>query len=324
LDFIEVRGERRQTPFCRAVTDGLDGRPKSLPTHYLYDQAGSELFERITDLPEYYPTRTERAILEQRAPEIVEAAGANHAMIEFGSGSSAKTRLLIEASLARQGRLNYAPIDISTDFLRSSSLALLDRYADLQITALGAEYFDAIEALPDHDGPRLILFLGSNIGNLTRDEAIDFLSRIRARMQPEDRMLLGVDQVKDREVLEAAYNDAQGVTAAFNRNLLCRVNRELDAKFPLESFRHHAPYDEREARIEMRLHAVGDLQVPIEALGRTYEFADGEFIHTEWSHKYTEASFGALAAPAGLQIDHTWYDEKGWFSLVMLRPTRSH
>lgn len=318
--FTELRSDEAPLTLCRAVTEGLVETPKALATQFLYDREGSELFEKITELPEYYPTRTERAILERHADEIVEAAGGNFTLIEFGSGSSTKTRLLIEAALRRQAQLRYTPIDISFDFLKASSRILLNDYAKLGIEAIGAEYFDAAERLPDADGPRLILFLGSNIGNLTRAEAVDFLSRIRRRMKPEDRMLVGIDLVKERAILEAAYNDAQGITAAFNRNLLKRINRELDGHFDLNCFRHHAPYDEREARIEMRLYSAGEQHVDVEAIGRTFDFADGEFIHTEWSHKYTPDTFATLCAPADLAIDHLWTDARDWFGLAMLRP----
>lgn len=319
FDYVEVRGERAQPTFCRLVTDGMAATPKSLPTRFLYDQAGSELFERITDLPEYYPTRTERSILETRAGEIVEATGENLTIVEFGSGSSAKTRLLIEAALAREPELRYVPIDISVEFLKQSSRVLLDRYPGLRVTALGGEYFDAIGAMPKHDGPRLILFLGSNIGNLTHEEAVEFLAQVRAQITEEDRLLVGIDLVKDSELLEAAYNDAQGVTAAFNRNLLHRVNRELDGHFEVSCFRHYAPYDPIAQRIEMRLYSVGDQRVNIDAIGRTVDFADGEYIHTEWSHKYTRESFAALCAEAGLQIDHLWADPRDWFAVTTLR-----
>jgi len=322
LEFIEVRGERPQQPLCRAVIDGLAARQKSLPTHFLYDRAGSELFERITELPEYYPTRTERSILEANAPHMIEAAGEGAALVEFGSGSSAKTRLLLEAAMARQPELKYVPIDISADFLRSTAQTLLSEYPRLRVTALAAEYFDAIDALPAHDGPRLILFLGSNIGNMTHAEAADFLGRVRARMEPQDRILLGVDLVKDRAILEAAYNDAQGVTGLFNRNVLHRINRELNGHFDVECFRHHAPYDERMARIEMRLHSVGEQHVAVDDVERTFDFADGEYIHTEWSHKYTRETFAALCAPAGLEIAEAWRDPREWFAMMMLRPNR--
>ncbi len=318
LEFREVPAGPRQT-FAEAVAAGLAQSPKSLPTRFLYDHEGSELFERITELPEYYPTRTERSILESHVGQIVQAAGENLAIIEFGSGSSVKTRLLLEAALARQPDLCYVPIDISADFLRESSEALLDDYPGLRIVALAAEYFDAIKALPTHEGPRLILFLGSNIGNLTHEEATDFLRRLCAALEPRDRVLIGVDRVKAPHVLTAAYNDRQGVTAEFNKNILRRIDRELDGDFDIECFRHEAPYLEREARVEMRLVSMASQTVTIGALGRSYHFDSGEAIHTEWSHKYTRETFGALASAAGMDMEEMWTDERGWFSLMMLR-----
>jgi L-histidine Nalpha-methyltransferase len=317
--FVEVRGEIPPLTLCRAVTEGLATTPKSLATQFLYDRAGSELFEQITELPEYYPTRTERAILERRSGEIIEAAGEGAALIEFGSGSSAKTRLLIEAALDRQSFLRYVPIDISCEFLKVSSSQLLALYPRLGITAIGAEYFDAADNLPGHAGPRLILFLGSNIGNLSRPEAVDFLTRIRRHMTSQDRLLVGIDLVKDSGILERAYNDAAGITAAFNQNLLRRINRELDGQFDIDRFRHDAPYDPAEARIEMRLHSVGRQRVSVDAIDRVFEFEDDEFIHTEWSHKYTPESFAELCASANLAIDHLWTDEQEWFGLCLLR-----
>jgi L-histidine N-alpha-methyltransferase len=321
MSFVEVAPSGPQQTLCQAVYDGLSVPQKSLPSRFFYDRRGSELFEEITQLPEYYLTRCEQSILEQQAPLMAEAAGSDLALIEFGSGSSIKTRLLIEAILARQPELRYVPIDISCEFLKSSSADLLQRYERLSITALGAEYFDAISAIPAHDGPRLILFLGSNIGNLTHEEATDFLRRLRTAMQPHDRILLGVDQVKDRRLLEAAYNDRAGVTAEFNRNVLRRINVELGANFDLTCFRHRAPYDGQEQRMEMRLYSIGDQAVSVEALESTFEFADGEYVHTEWSHKYTPESFGRLCAPAGLEICGSWMDERQWFGMMMLRPS---
>jgi dimethylhistidine N-methyltransferase len=285
----------------------------------LYDRTGSELFEKITDLPEYYLTRTEQALLEQRGSEIAEAAGKNAMLIEFGSGSSTKTRLLIRALLDRQSQLRYAPIDISHDFLCESAECLLNDFNDLSIEALGAEYFDAIASLPSHDGPRLLLFLGSNIGNLSHTEAVDFLSRVRKQMNEQDRLLLGVDLAKAKEIIEPAYNDSQGVTAAFNRNLLSRINRELDANFKPEAFAHRAIYDEVETRIEMQLVSQGDQRVCIDGIPAAYHFKDGEAIHTEWSHKYTIDRFSTLAAQAGLTLDRYWTDDNHWFGTIMLR-----
>jgi len=319
FEFIEVQGEHPHLTFCRAVTDGLAETPKDIPTRFMYDQAGSELFEQITELGEYYPTRTERSLLQKRAGEIVETMGPNTAIVEFGSGSSVKTQLLIEAALARQATLRYVPIDISFDFLKFSSGRLLAKYQELRISAVGGEYFDVANALPSHDGPRLILFLGSNIGNLTQAGAVDFLSRLQRRLGAEDRLLVGIDLVKERHILEAAYNDALGITAAFNRNVLARINRELDGQFQLDAFEHHAPYDDKEARIEMRLYSRGKQTVAVQAIDRVYEFEDGEYIHTEWSHKFTVPSFTSVCALAGLSVDHVWTDERQWFGLAMLR-----
>ncbi len=320
LQFVKVRGARSKKTFCQAVDEGLTAAQKYLPTCYLYDRRGSELFEEITRLPEYYPTRTEQSILEQFAGDMVEAAGDDLLMVEFGSGSSLKTRLLIEAALARQPHLTYAPIDISTDYLKWSSQQLLDEYPRLSIVALSAEYFEAISAMPRHCGPRLILFLGSNIGNLEQSEATDFLSQVRKQMGSQDRLLIGIDMVKDRQVLEEAYDDSQGITAQFNCNLLRRINTELDSNFVLDAFRHAAPYDDANERVEMRLYSTVAQTVEIEATGRTYAFEEGEYVHTEWSHKYTRESFSQLCGPAGLEMDRNWSDEQGWFSVIMLRP----
>lgn len=299
---------------------GLTATPKRLPPRLFYDHEGSKLFEAITDLPEYYPTRTEQAILEVQADAIVAAAGDGLTLIEFGSGSSRKTRVLIEAALRRQHGLHYVPIDISRTFLRESSQALLAEYPSLTIGALAGEYFDAARALPSAEGPRLILFLGSNIGNLAHDEATDFLTRIRDGMQPDDRLLVGTDMVKDPAILEAAYDDERGVTARFNLNVLARINRELGGHFDLDRFRHEAPWDAAHERIEMRLVSQGRQRVRVDALGAAFDFADGEAVVTEWSQKYTRAGFGALCAGASLEVERTWADERGWFVENLLRP----
>ena len=317
---MDVRGEGPPERLCDTVYQGLSSTPKTLPPRLFYDHAGSELFEAITDLPEYYPTRTEAAILEHHAAEIVARTGEGMTMLEFGSGSSRKTRLLIEAALERQGELRYVPIDISRAFLRESAEALLSEYPRLSVTALAGEYFDAALAMPPADGPRLILFLGSNIGNLAHDDAIEFLFRLRRGMGPADRLLVGTDLVKDSATLEAAYDDPQGVTARFNLNLLSRINRELGGDFDLTRYRHVAPWDAERARIEMRLVSLEDQQVRIEDLDSQFAFAKGEAIITEWSQKYTDASFAALCVPAGLEIVDRWADERDWFAEWMLAP----
>jgi L-histidine N-alpha-methyltransferase len=320
LDFIRGEASHRTETLREIVEEGLSAPQKNLPCRYFYDTTGSLLFERICKLPEYYPTRTEQGILERYAPEIIEAAGRNLTMVEFGSGSSCKTRLLLTAALDRQAQLRYVPIDISADFLRDSALILLNEYDRLNITAVAAEYNDGIAALPSSDGPRLILFLGSNIGNFTHGEATAFLARIRRKMQPQDRLLIGVDLLKDRSIIKAAYNDSEGVTALFNKNLLSRINSELDGEFDLDTFDHYAPFVEGEARIEMRLVSRREQSVRIGALNREFKFKKGESIHTENSHKYSLESFGALSRAAGLAVQARWLDEKQWFAEILLSP----
>lgn len=332
FEFITVPHSQPGQKLCAAVADGLRRPQKHLPCRFFYDEAGSELFERICELPEYYPTRTERAILERYADDIIATAntgvaGSSISLIEFGSGSSCKTRLLIEAALRQQPHLDYVPIDISGDFLRLSCLNLLNDYPDLSVTGLAAEYNDAMRALPEElpqsgqSNPRLFLFLGSNIGNFEREEATAFLARLRGCMLPQDRLLLGVDLAKDRSVLEAAYNDSAGVTAQFNKNLLRRINYELTADFDLDGFSHHAPFVNEHSRIEMHLISEREQTVTIDYLELAFNFAAGEVIHTENSHKYTNDSFAALCRPAGLSIQRAWKDPNNWFALMLLEPT---
>jgi L-histidine N-alpha-methyltransferase len=322
LTFLDVPCRGGGGSFLGAVGDGLACRAKRLPCRFLYDRFGSRLFEAICALPEYYPTRTEESILRERAEEIVAAVGQDVALSEFGSGSSAKTRILIEALLARQERLVYVPIDISVEFLKECAHALLRQYQRLWLKAIGAEYDAAIPHLPRHDGARLILFLGSNIGNMEDGEASAFLARVAAEMQARDRLLVGFDLLKDARVIEAAYNDSTGVTAAFNKNLLTRINRELKGEFDLAAFDHAAPFVVARRRIEMRLVSCRAQRVRVGALGRAFDFAPGEYIHTENSHKYAFASFEQLCHAAGLGVAELWRDRRDWFALALLRKSR--
>lgn len=306
--------------FAAAVRDGLGGSPKSLPCRFLYDAEGSRIFEEICRLPEYYPTRTEGAILARSAREIADAVGPNAALAELGSGSSGKTRLLIEAFLARQATLHYAPVDISAGFLEKSAARLVDLYPGLLVTAIAAEYRDAIPHLPTHAGPRLVLFLGSNVGNLEESEASSLLASVAERLLPSDRLLVGFDRLKSPALLERAYDDAAGVTARFNRNLLARANRELGAEFDLHEFAHAAPFVAERSRVEMRLVSRRRQEVRIAALGRTFAFEEGETIHTESCHKYGLADIGRIAGAAGLRVDRLWSDPLEWFSLALLAP----
>jgi L-histidine Nalpha-methyltransferase len=305
---------------CEAVHRGLLSVPKATPPRFLYDRRGSELFERITRLPEYYLTRCEQSILDACAATIVDwAPGPEIEIVEFGSGSSRKTRLLIDAALEQQSRLRYVPIDISEQFLRASAADLLDHRSGLEVLALAGEYFDALDQLPEARAPRLILFLGSNIGNFERAEAARFLTGLARAMGPGDRALIGIDLVKDRSTIEAAYNDAEGVTAAFNKNLLARINRDLRAGFDLASFDHHAPYLEERRRIEMRLVSRLDQEVSIGALDLVVPFAEGEVWRTESCHKFSRQGFGCLCRESGLEPVQGWIDDRGWFSLEGVR-----
>lgn len=313
-------GVRRQS-FADAVREGLGMRQKALPARFFYDQRGSELFERITELPEYYLTRCEQSILDRSGNSILSELGPELAIVEFGSGSSKKTRTLIEATLSRQSSLDYYPIDISGDFLRQTAANLQERYEGLTVKAIQAEYFDAISNLPAHDGPRLVLFLGSNIGNFTRAEALQFLSEVSRRLKREDRLLVGTDLQKPPAIIQAAYNDSLGVTAAFNKNVLTRINRELGGEFSMFSFEHEAPYLAGEGKVEMRLVSLLDQEVGIASLGRSYRFREGEWIHTEDSHKFTLQGFEALCSEAGLCLQESYLDDRGWFALNLLQPS---
>ncbi len=321
LQYIEVSPNFQALPFCAVVAEGLSAECKWLPCRFFYDRAGSELFEQICELPEYYLTRTEGAILERYADDIIAAAGPEIAIVEFGSGSSVKTRLLLSAALRRQRKLHYTPIDISGDFLRSSSIALLDDFPGLSVSAIAAEYHDGIAALPSVGVGRLILFLGSSIGNFTNAEACDFLSHIRESMRSEDRLLIGIDLLKDRKRIEAAYNDSLGITAAFNTNLLARINRELGADIQVNSFEHAAPFVEEHSRIEMRLVCRKPHQAYVGAVDMMFRFDEGEIVHTENSHKYSLPNFNRLCRGAGLSAQQCWTDDAGWFALLLVRPT---
>jgi len=323
LTFVDVPCHIEDGGFLGAVRDGLACRARHLPCRYFYDGAGSRLFEEICALPEYYPTRTEESILREHAADIVAAVGQDVVLSEFGSGSSAKTRVLIEALLARQERLVYVPIDISVEFLKESAHALLRQYQRLWLTAIGADYDAAIPHLPRSRGPRLILFLGSNIGNMEDREASGFLGRVAAGMRARDRLLVGFDRLKDPRVIEAAYNDSAGLTAAFNKNLLARINRELLGEFDLAEFDHAAPFVAEKRRVEMRLVSRRAQRVRVGALDAVFRFGRGELIHTENSHKYDLMSFERLGRAAGLDVAELWTDRREWFSLALLRRGRS-
>lgn len=301
------------------VRRGLSAASKFLPPKYFYDELGSKLFETICLLPEYYLTRAESEIFARRSDEIAGAAaqGSPVTLFELGSGSASKTRRIIEALLERQRRLLYVPVDISPAALEESAHALLQDYPALAVEAYAGDYDAALPRLGENfdDGSRaLVLFLGSNVGNFDREEARAFLRRVRRVLRAGDRVLVGADLKKDPAVLEAAYDDALGVTAAFNLNLLARINRELQADFRLRAFRHVALYDERTGRVEMHLESTREQIVRIRALDLDVHFREGERIHTENSYKYDLVELSELAAATGFECARTWLDAGEQFS----------
>src|SRR5829696_679178 len=307
------------TGLAEDVHKGLSAHPKRFLPKYFYDELGSQLFEAICLLPEYYLTRAENEILQKYAGEIVSALHGEKTLVEMGSGSASKTQLVIEALLRRQKDLVFMPVDISASALESSSRILLQSYPQLKIEAYAADYFAGLAELGKKPRTRtLALFLGSNISNFDRDEALRFLRAMRSVLNEGDALLLGADLKKDPAVLEAAYNDALGVTSAFNLNVLARINRELDASFDLRAFRHVAFYNEEMGRIEIYIESLVEQTVRIEKLDLEIHFSAGELIHTENSYKYDIAGIAQLAASTSFELSHTWTDSQERFSSNLL------
>ncbi|MET9549898.1 L-histidine N(alpha)-methyltransferase [Streptomyces sp. NPDC006627] len=297
------------------VLHGLTRTPKTLPPKWFYDARGSALFEEITTLPEYYPTRAEREILVARAAEIAGATGVR-TLIELGSGSSEKTRHLIDAMPSLH---TYVPVDVSESALTGAANALLAQRPRLDVHALIADFTRGL-ALPATPGPRLVAFLGGTIGNLLPAERAAFLTSVRGLLSPGDTLLLGTDLVKDESVLVAAYDDAAGVTASFNKNVLSVMNRELEADFDSDAFDHVAVWDREHEWIEMRLRSTVAQTVKIPALGLAVDFAAGEEMRTEVSAKFRKESVRTELAAAGLGLSHWWTDERGRFALSLSSP----
>ena len=296
------------------VLEGLSRPQKTIPPKYFYDAEGSRLFDAITGLPEYYLTRTETAMLCEYADAIAQKAGTGHLLVEPGSGSCSKARILFEGLKP----CAYVPMDISGDHLRVAAEAVAAEYPWLEVHAACTD-FTRLMALPPSspEGRRLAFFPGSSIGNFDPDAAVAFLRMIAGMVGPGGQLLIGVDLKKETRILEAAYNDAQGITAAFNLNLLRRINRELGADFDLAQWGHRALYNDLEGRIEMHLVSRVDQQVMHS--GHTFGFAEGETIHTEKSYKYSVAEFRELAARAGFTTDTVWTDDANLFSLHLLQ-----
>ena len=308
-DFIEA-----DPAFRRDVLDGIAALPRTIPARWFYDRAGSELFEAITALPEYYLTRTERSLLSEAASKIAELTGPGRAVVEFGSGSSAKTPILLSAV----DPAAYVPIDISRDFLWESAARLSKLFADLPVHPLEGDFTAALRLPAAIEGvPRLGFFPGSTIGNFLAPDAVDLLRAMAATLGEGSMLLIGIDRIKDADTLLHAYDDSQGVTAAFNLNLLHRINRELEGSLPVDAFRHVARWNDAEARIEMHLEAVRDVR--FEVGGRRFWMSKGETIHTENSLKYGLRD-AHLLLRAGRWIPVAdWTDREGLFSLILAK-----
>ena len=305
-----------------SVYEGLLSKPKWLPSWLFYDSAGSRLFDQITHVPEYYLTRTERGILTARAGEIVAKAGGNQALrlVELGAGSADKTRLLLNAAAERQDTVFYEPVDVSASALVEAQIRIEDEIPGVLVCPRVQDYTHDLEldsTLPSER--RLVLYIGSSIGNFEPGESMLLLERVRAALEPGDCMLLGVDLVKDEPVLLQAYDDAAGVTAAFNRNVLVRLNRELDADFDPASFAHRAIWNAEKSRMEMHLVSEKKQTVWLAGIDLRVSFEAGESIHTENSYKYRPGDAEAMLTKAGFAPEATWMDERGWFAVCLAR-----
>jgi L-histidine Nalpha-methyltransferase len=298
------------------VRKGLTSNPKYLQPKYLYDEHGSDLFEQITELPEYYPMRAEGALLNTISPGLV-ASMAPGEIVELGSGSSTKTRALLDAGRANGCLTRYVAFDVSDSIVRLAATELLQRYNGLDVYGIVGDFHRHLDKIPPHNGRRLILFLGGTLGNLYKDERIELLSRIRELLSPDDRLLVGFDLVKDKALIEAAYNDSQGVTAEFNKNMLRVLNNGLDGDFDPEAFEHHAYFNTKDSRIEMHLRPKSKQVAHLKKLDLTVEVTPPETIWTESSHKFTPETVREMLTASGLALKD-WHVAPGdMFSLAL-------
>ncbi len=319
FELITVPPSRGLPSFAEDVARGLRRTPKRLPSKYLYDDVGSALFDAITYLPEYYLTRAETEILSQWGWQIVRVLDAPLDFLELGSGSAVKTRLLIGEALRVQPELRYSPIDISIEAMRMSSLALVEAYPSLFVRAYAGDYFDVLSSQAIRSERKILaMLMGSNLGNYEPHEAAVLLGLLGNALRPGDGLLIGTDLKKDAATLELAYDDPAGVTAAFDRNVLARINRELDAEFDLRKFAHVVHYDEARGSVDSFLEARERVSVPVRALGLRVDCHAGERIHTESSYKFTDAQVVELGRAAGFRSAARWHDERRRFGVNLL------
>ena len=320
LSALPALSEAALTPVGAEVLRGLSSRPRSLSPWLFYDVEGSRLFEEITELPEYYVTRAEREILAAHAEEVIDSAGDGKLSIyELGAGTGTKTGLLLRAAVRRQGSVAYHAIDVSDSALSEAKVRLEVDIPGVRVEAVVSDYTDGLSGIAEQLGPRqpcdrrMFLYIGSSIGNFEMPFALQILRDIRRQLLPGDKLLLGADLVKDRQILLDAYDDAAGVTAAFNKNVLARINRELGSNFNLQLFRHRARWNEEASRIEMHLESLITQIVFVPALDLQVRLGRAETIHTENSYKFTDGQICGLLGRAGFSIAKQWKDERGWF-----------
>jgi L-histidine N-alpha-methyltransferase len=308
------------SPIAVEVLNGLSDRPKTLSPWLFYDRVGSQIFEEITELPEYYVTRTEREILARHADEIVSAAAEGHelSMIELGAGTATKTGLLLNAAVGLQGSVTYYPIDVSETALEEARIRLEAELPEVTVEPIVADYTEGMrQNSVVNTGRRLVLYIGSSIGNFSPTDAVDVLRSVRSQLVPGDCLLLGTDMVKDTDMLLAAYDDAAGVTSKFNMNVLVRINRELHANFDTQLFRHRARWNEEQSRIEMHLESLMAQRVTLRGLDMAVRFDRGETIHTENSYKFKDEQVMGLLTQAGFRLREQWSDENKWFTVYL-------
>lgn len=317
LQYFKPHASKIEKTFAEEISSSLDRDLKYISPKFFYDKKGSELFEKICLVPEYYPTRTEVSILKQLQSELPSFLDGDFRLVELGSGASTKTRLILDI-LTSQKNLEYFPIDIS-EILTESSEQLLHDYDNLTITGIVDTYEGGLEFLKKYDEKKnLIIFLGSSFGNFPPIDGYKFLEKVHATMKPGDLFLIGLDLVKEKEILTSAYNDSEGITAEFNLNALSRINDELDADFNLDNFSHYAIYNEKDQRIEMYLKSLHDQSIIISKSDLELKLKKDELIHTEYSHKYRLSQIHDLLDDVGFELKHTWLDEKKHFSLSLV------